>query len=105
MSGVLVFQDVVQLSEVQLRKKFCNEESHLPGGAIVTAHAAEALHQVEGAKVPPGGWVGRDSWFGSVFSAAEVKRCFNVHSMGNKTEHRLLSNDNNSQHVKSQIWC
>jgi hypothetical protein len=30
MSGVLVFQDVVQLTEVQSRKKYFNEPSCLP---------------------------------------------------------------------------
>jgi len=75
MSGVLVFQDVVQLTEVQARKKFFNEKSYLPGDStFVTAHAAEVLQQVEGAKVPEGGWVGGDSWFGSVLSAIEVKK-------------------------------
>jgi len=29
--------------------------------------------------VQPGGWVSGDSWFSSVLSAVEMKRCFNVH--------------------------
>ena len=82
LSGVLVHQDVVQLSEVQSRKKYFNELSHLPGGnTYITAHAAEVLHQVEGAKLTCGGWVGGDSWFGSVLSAVEVMTQFGVHSM------------------------
>ena len=69
------------LSEVQSRKKYFNELSHLPGGnTYITAHAAEVLHQVEGAKLPCGGWVGGDSWFGSVLSAVEVMTQFGVHS-------------------------
>ena len=80
MSNVLVFQDVVQLHEVQSPKKYFGEESHLPNKANIRSHAAEDLHQVEGAKVKPGGWVGGDSWFGSVLSAVEMKWWFDVHS-------------------------
>jgi hypothetical protein len=80
MSGVLVFQDVVQAPEIQSKKPYFNKASHLPGNPPITAHAAEVLHQVEGAKIPPGGWVGGDAWFGSVFSSVEVKVRFNVFS-------------------------
>ena len=59
---------------------FFNESSHLLGEPPITAHATEVLHQVEGAKVPVGGWVGRDSWFGSVLSAVETMKCFQVYS-------------------------
>ena len=80
MSGIIVFQDVVQLSEVQSRKKIFNERSSLPNGVFVPAHTAEVLRQVEGAGIPKGGWVGGDSWFGSVLSAVEVQVRFGVHS-------------------------
>jgi len=74
MSGVLVSQDIIQLSKEQARKKYFNEKSSLPGDlSFITAHAAEVLQQVEGAKGPEGDWVGGDSWFGSVLSAGEVK--------------------------------
>jgi len=73
MSRVLVFHDVVQLHEVQSQKKYFGEESHLPNKLNIISCAAEVLHQVEGAKVKPGGWVGGDSWFGSVLSAVEMK--------------------------------
>jgi hypothetical protein len=78
MSGVLVFQDVVQAPEIQSKKPYFNEASHLPGNPPINAHAAEVLRQVEGAKIPPGGWVGGDAWFGSVLSSVEVKVRFNV---------------------------
>jgi len=61
MSGVLVFQDVVQVPEIQSKKPFFNEASHLPGNPPITAHAAEVLHQVDGAKIPHGGWFGGDA--------------------------------------------
>jgi hypothetical protein len=80
MSGVLVFQDVVQSPEVQSRKSYFNEQSHLPGFPPITAHAAEVLRQVDGANIPKGGWVGGDAWFGSVLSAVEVMVRFNVFS-------------------------
>ncbi len=80
LSGVIVFQDVVQLSEVQSKKKYFNNESSLPNNSCITAHAAEVLRQVEGAQLPPGGWAGGDSWFGSVLSAVEVMTRFKVHS-------------------------
>ena len=58
-SGVLVFQDVVQLTEVQARKKFFNEKSYLPGDStFVTAHAAEVLRQVHGRSEGTRSWLG-----------------------------------------------
>ncbi len=80
MSGALVFQDVVQVPEIQSKKPYFNEASHLPGNPPITAHAAEVLCQVEGAKNPPGGWVGGDAWFVSVLSSVKVKVHFNVFS-------------------------
>lgn len=38
-----------------------NEESALPDGNM---HAAEVLHQVEGAELSEGSWVGGNSLFG-----------------------------------------
>jgi hypothetical protein len=61
-------------------KKYFNESSHLPGNSPITEHAAEVLHQVEGAEIPEGGWVGGDAWFESVLSAVEVMVRFNVFS-------------------------
>ncbi len=80
MSGVLVHQDVVQLSEVQSRKDFFNELSHLPGEVYINVHASEVLRQVSGAGIPEGGWVGGDAWFGSVLAAVEVKKRLGVYS-------------------------
>ena len=79
-SGALMFQDVVQNPEMQAIKKFQDEPSSLPGNKPITAHTAEVLRQVEGAGIPTGGWVGGDSWFGSVASAVEVYKRFGVHS-------------------------
>ncbi len=80
MSGVLVFQDVVQAPEIQRKKKNFNESSHLPGNPPITVHEAEVVCQVEGAEIPEGGWVGGDAWFGSVLSAVEVMVRFNIFS-------------------------
>ena len=79
-SGCLVFQDVVQLPEVQSRKKYFGEMSHLPGAYEIKATTAEVLRQVEGSGIKEGGWVGGDAWFGSVMSSVEVFRRFGVHS-------------------------
>ena len=82
-SGMIVFQDIVQAPDVQAKKKFFDDETHLPGGRNPTkigAHTAEVLRQVEGANVARGGWVGGDAWFGSVATAVEVKRRLGVHS-------------------------
>jgi hypothetical protein len=78
-SSVLVFQVAIQAPEAQSRKQFYNEASHLPGQPPITAHAAEVLCQVQGAKIPHG-WVGGDSWFGNVLSAVEVRVHFIVYS-------------------------
>ena len=46
----------------------------MPNGEIIGAHTAEMLRQVEGAGIPCGGWLGGDSWFGSLVTAVEVKQ-------------------------------
>lgn len=80
LTGCLVYQDVVQLKEQQQRKDFFNADSHLPDDSKISAHTAEVLRQVEGANVVPGGWVGGDSWFGSVATCVELRRRLDVHS-------------------------
>ena len=54
-SAIVVYQDVVQMSEVQSRKLYFNDKSALPGDVFISAHAAEVLREVEGAKLPVGG--------------------------------------------------
>jgi hypothetical protein len=70
-SGILVFQDVVQNPELQSRKAFHGEKSSLPGQPPITACTAEVLQQVDGADIPEGGWVGGDAWFGSMMSVVK----------------------------------
>jgi hypothetical protein len=79
-TGLLVFQDVVQNPEMQSCKSYFNEELLPPGYPPTAAHAAEVLRQVEGAQIAEGGWVGGDAWFGSVLSAVEVMKRLKVHS-------------------------
>jgi hypothetical protein len=79
-TGILAFQDPVQLPEQQAKKKYNAEPSSLPDGTRIGAHTAEVLRQVEGAGVPTGGWVGGDAWFGSVVSSVEVFKRLGVHS-------------------------
>jgi hypothetical protein len=62
-SGILVVQDVVQNPEKQALKPYYGEHSSLPDQSEITAHTAEVLRLVEGAKIPKQGWVGGDSWF------------------------------------------
>jgi len=71
-SGVLVVQDVVQNPEQQSRKVYHGDISALPDKSTIPAHTAEVLRLVEGANIPEVGWVGGDSWFGSVTTAIEV---------------------------------
>jgi hypothetical protein len=79
-SGMLVFQDVVQLPEHQAQKDFHGLALHIPGAPAIGAHTAEVLRQVKGSRVGHGGWVGGDAWFGSVMTAVETKKRFNVES-------------------------
>ncbi len=85
MSGVLVFQDVVQTPEIQSHKDFFNEASHLPGNPPITAHAAEVLHQLKGQTSPlEAGLVGMH---GSEVSCQLLKsRCISISS-----QHGLLN--------------
>jgi len=80
LSGILVVQDVVQNPEKQALKSYFGEPSSLPDQSDITAHTAEVLRLVEGAKIPKGGWVGGDSWFGSTATAVEVMNRFGVNS-------------------------
>jgi hypothetical protein len=87
LSGVLVFQDVMKCPELQRLKNYyysdkdsrIPERTSLPRNEPMKAHVAEVLHQVEGAGVQPGGWVGGDAWFGSVMAAVELFVCCGVY--------------------------
>jgi hypothetical protein len=88
LTSMFAFQDIVQALEVQKRKKYyySNEDTQrveltsLPNSPDMQAHTAEVFHQVEGAGVKLGGWVGGDAWFGSVVTAVEVMHRLGVHS-------------------------
>jgi len=79
-SGVLVVQDVVQNPERQSRKAYNGSPSALPHRSAIMTHTAEVLRLVTNAKIPEGGWVGGDSWFGSIMTAVEVMKRCGVHS-------------------------
>jgi len=88
LSGVLVYGDVLELTEVQRMKKFYYSDpdnlvrgiTSLPLKDEISAHTAEVLWQIEGSGIQPGGWCGGDAWFGSVMSSVEVYRRFEVHT-------------------------
>ena len=79
-SGCVVHQDVVQSPEIQSQKKYHADKSFMPDGTPITAHAAEVLRQVEGARVIEDGWVGGDAWFGSLHSSVELIKRLGVNS-------------------------
>jgi hypothetical protein len=79
-SGILVFQDVVQNPELQSRKDFHGEQLSLPGNLPITAHTAKVLRRVDGAEIKEVGWVGGDAWFGSMMSVIETYKRKKVHS-------------------------
>jgi hypothetical protein len=54
-SGLLVFQDIVQNHEMQSCKSYFNKDSSLPGNPPITTHATKVLHQVEGVQIAEGG--------------------------------------------------
>ena len=71
---MLVVQDVVQNPELQSRKPYSGLPSSMPDSSDIQAHTAEVLRLVTNAQIPEGGWVGGDSWFGSVMTAVEVMK-------------------------------
>jgi hypothetical protein len=77
---VLVVQDFVQNPKLQSRKLYRGLPSSMPDSSDIQAYTAEALRLVANAQIPEGGWVGGDSWFGSVMTAVEVMKCCGVHS-------------------------
>ena len=75
-SDVLNFQDIVQGPEKQQHKNYFVEQSLFRSDKAITFHTSEVLCQVEGSEIPEGGWVGVDTWFGSITIAIEVyKKC------------------------------
>ena len=81
-TGIFVYHDIVDSSNMQWRKKYTNPpvQSHLPQGEEVSYHAAEVLRQAEGSKLERGGWLGGDAWFGSIESCVELKRRLGIYS-------------------------
>ena len=81
-TGIFAHHDIVEGVDTQRLKKYLIDpddeskpcKSHLPKGEPILDHVAECLRQVEGAKVPPGGWTGGDAFFGSINSCVELKR-------------------------------
>jgi hypothetical protein len=81
MSGILVFQDVVQDAEVMKQNEYFGEKSSMPNGMEIPAHAAEVLRKIkEQTSLKGAGWAGGDTWFGSMVTALEAKKCLNVDS-------------------------
>ena len=79
-TGVILYQDIVQTPEFQTKKTFHEEPSHMPDNSLIPSHTAEVLRQVEGSGMKDKGWVGGDAWFGSVITAIETKKRFGVDS-------------------------
>ena len=52
----------------------------MPNGSKISTHVAEVLRQFGGTHVIEDGWVGGDSWFGSVHSSVELRNRLGVHS-------------------------
>ena len=88
LSSMFVFQDIVQVAEVQQQKEFLFDDyeegipamSSMPSNPEMAAHVAEVLRQVKGAGVPDGRWCGGDAWFGSVMSCVELRMRLGVFS-------------------------
>jgi hypothetical protein len=57
MSGIFVFQNVVQDAEVMKQKEYFGEKSSMPNGMEISAHTAEVLRKIKLANVVEGGWV------------------------------------------------
>jgi hypothetical protein len=52
----------------------------MPNASDILTHTTDVVRLVERANIPKQGWVGGDSWFGSVSTAVEVMNKFGVHS-------------------------
>ena len=74
-TGIMRNQDVVQCPEAQMLKKYYNADASYPPDTKIQVHTAEVLRLVENSTVESGGWVGGDSWFGSISTAVEVITC------------------------------
>ena len=78
--GIVIHQDVVQPPEVEAKKEFYGSISRFPTKQEIGATTATVMHQIKGASVPEGRWVGGDGWFGSAMTRVEVMKAFGVHS-------------------------
>jgi hypothetical protein len=67
-----VVQGAVQNPELQAQKAYHGDLSSLPDKSTTTVHTAEVLWLVNNVRITKGGWLGSDSWFGSVTMAVEA---------------------------------
>ena len=87
LSGSSVNHDSVAMPEKQNQKKYYGQKSHFKKAnadekETIPTHVSEVLRQVDNANLPTDGtgWVGGDSWFGSVMAMVETKRRLGVES-------------------------
>ena len=79
-SGIIVYDNVVQNTEMQIRKKYSRDTSNLPNDSKTLVYAAEVLWQAEGARLKYDDWVSGDICFSSVGSCIELCIYLNVNS-------------------------
>ena len=81
MSGVLMYLDPAMSPErQQVKVTECGPPELTPSNATINAGCAEAIRATKASKVPAGGWVGGDAWFGSVMTCLELKQRLGVYS-------------------------
>ena len=65
-------------SRITIKKNYLKDKTSLPDESKILVHAVEVLRQVEGSRLEKNGWVGGDTWFGSILSCAELKNLMDV---------------------------
>ena len=75
-TGSLLYQDTVMLPELQARKEFHDDVSHMPDKSNVTGSVAEVLRQAKNMNLARKSWIGGDAWFGCVMSCVKIVTCW-----------------------------
>ena len=69
-----MFKDPVQCPEKQRTETYHGDPSNLPGNQTISVHATEVLRPISCVGLEEGGWVGGNTWFGSVIIISALSR-------------------------------
>lgn len=86
LTGITTTQEIVKDAEIEDKKAYTGEESHMPDKSKIKAHVGEDLRLAEASGLVEGDLEGGDAHFGSVEAVVELKSRLGVYSIFNIKE-------------------